>query len=127
MKTNKWIYWITTVLLSIQMMATGIGDIIQAEPIVQSITALGFPIYLLPLFGVLKILGILTILFIKITYLKTGAYAGFLFYGIGAVYSHLAHGDAFTMAMPAFFILLLVLASFLSWLNKTPSTKNDVS
>jgi len=67
MKTNKWIYWITTVLLSIQMMATGIGDIIQAEPIVQSITALGFPIYLLPLFGVLKILGIITILFIKNT------------------------------------------------------------
>ncbi len=123
MKINKWIYWIATILLSIQMAATGVGDIMQAEPIVHSITSIGFPIYVLPFFGVLKILGVLTILFVDKIHLKVGAYAGFFFYGVGAVYSHLAHSDAFALALPAFFILLLVLSSYFSWLKKTSSPK----
>ena len=127
MKTNKWIYWITTILLSLQMVATGAGDIVQAEPIVQSITSIGYPMYVLPLFGVLKILGVLTILLVKNAHLKIGAYAGFLFYGLGAVYSHLAHGDALALAMPAIFIVVLVLSSYFSWLKKSPAIKVAVS
>lgn len=127
MKTNKWIYWIATVLLSIQMTATGVGDIIQAEPIVQSITSIGYPTYVLPLFGVLKILGVVTILFVKNAHLKIGAYAGFVFYGLGAIYSHLANGDPIAAAMPAFFIMVLVLGSYLSWLKKSTSTKMAAS
>lgn len=126
MKKNKWIYWIVTGLLSLQMIFTGIVDLIVPAEMVDNLTRLGVPTYLMPFLGVLKILGIITILFIKNEHLKIGAYAGILFYGLGIVYIHIAFGDPVTNAFPGLIFILFNLASYFYWMKVTANQKSPV-
>ena len=50
-----------------------------APPGVYGITHLGYPIYLLTILGVWKILGVVAVLIPKFPLLKEWAYAGFFF------------------------------------------------
>jgi len=117
MKTNKWIYWIATVLLSLQLVFTGVADIMLPEEMVTSLSRLGIPLYLMPLLGVLKILGAVTILLVKNQHLKIGAYAGILFYGLGIIYIHLAFGDPITSAFPGLLFIVFNLVSYFTWIK----------
>ena len=51
-KTNKIIYWIATVMLSIGMLSGGIAQLLKAQPNVDGIVHLGYPTYLLYILGV---------------------------------------------------------------------------
>lgn len=111
-KRNKIIYWIATVWLTLGMLSTAIVQLIKMEEEVKVITELGYPIYILTILGVWKILGVIVVLVPKLPLLKEWAYAGFFFVMSGAVISHLASGDdAITLFGP---ILLLVL-TIVSW------------
>lgn len=119
-KRNKIIYWIATIWLSLGMLSTGIVQLIKMEEEVEVINALGFPVYLLTILGVWKILGTVAILLPKFPLLKEWAYAGFFFAMSGAVISHLMVGDEIiTLFGP---ILLLVL-TIISWYFRPPSRK----
>ncbi|CAN5415096.1 hypothetical protein BH09BAC1_BH09BAC1_09090 [soil metagenome] len=117
MNKLKIFYWVVTVLLSVFLLGSGIGDLTYAAPIAQGFGHLGMPLYLLPFFGVLKILGVIAILVPQLSRLREGAYAGSLFYAIGAVYVHLANGDPAGEAAGATVMLILVLASYLTSLK----------
>jgi hypothetical protein len=111
-KRNKIIYWIATVWLSLGMLATGIVQLIKLPDEVVMMKDLGYPLYILTILGVWKILGVIAVLVPKYPLLKEWAYAGFFFAMSGAVFSHIANGDkAITLFGP---ILLLVLTA-LSW------------
>ena len=88
---------------------------------------MGFPIGLLPFLGGLKILGALTVLFVAREHLKVGAYAGFLFYGLGAMAAHLTCGDPLPAALPALLMVGLTLASYWLWATgaRSPSVPNN--
>lgn len=92
-KRNRIIYWIATIWLALGMTATGIVQLMQVEEETKSMERLGYPMYLLTLLGVWKILGVIAILIPKFTLVKEWAYAGFFFAMTGAVYSHIAAGD----------------------------------
>jgi len=92
-KRDKIIYWIATVWLSLGMLSTGIVQLLQLEENIQSMELLGYPMYLLSILGVWKILGVISILIPKSPLLKEWAYAGFFFVMSGAIISHLAVGD----------------------------------
>lgn len=118
-KRNKIIYWISTLWLSLGMVATGIQQLFKMEvegalapPGVYGIGQLGYPIYFLTILGVWKILGVVALLVPKFPLLKEWAYAGFFFLLTGAIFSHIAAGHSAGELFPA--ALLLVLEG-LSW------------
>ncbi len=108
-KRDKIIYWIATVWLSLGMLSTGIVQLLQLEENIQSMELLGYPMYLLSILGVWKILGVISILIPKSPLLKEWAYAGFFFVMSGAIISHLAVGDeTVTLFGPTLLLLLTV-------------------
>ncbi len=112
-KRNKIIYWISTVWLALGMLSSGIIQVMQLDFEVEAMTHLGYPVYFMTIIGIWKILGTIAILVPKYPLLKEWAYAGFFFMMTGAVYSHIANGDGFGMAIPA--MLLVVLTVVSSW------------
>ena len=111
-KKNKIIYWITTLWLALGMLSTAIVQLLNVKDEADMMTNLGYPIYLLTLLGIWKILGVIAVLLPKFGLVKEWAYAGFFFAMSGAVYSHLAIGDE---AISLFGPLLLLVLTVLSW------------
>ena len=114
-KSDKIIYWIATVWLALGMLSTGIAQLVKAKEgpgAVDSITNLGYPVYLLTLLGILKILGAAAVLIPKFPLLKEWAYAGFFFLILGAAFSHIAAGDSVNELFPCLLLLVLIV---LSW------------
>lgn len=94
MKKGKLIiYWVVTILMSVGMLGSGYAQIIHAKQMVNLIAPLGYPLYLLNIIGVWKILGVIAILSPGFKLAKEWAYAGFFFVMTGALISHLASGD----------------------------------
>lgn len=111
-KTNKIIYWVTTLFLSIGMTAGGVQQMLQIGGYNEIVSSLGYPLYLLSILGVWKLLGVVVILIPKFPLLKEWAYAGFFFAMSGAFVSHLVVGQAFSEAVPS---LILLSVTVLSW------------
>jgi len=111
-KRNKIIYWIATGWLSLGMLSTGIVQLIRLKEEVDMFIHLGYPVYLLTILGVWKMLGVVAVLVPKFPLLKEWAYAGFFFAMSGAVFSHLAAGDG---AKEFFGPVLLIVLTLVSW------------
>jgi uncharacterized membrane protein len=92
-KRNKIIYWVATALLSLGMLGSGIQQVLRTKQMVDLVTPLGYPVYLLSIIGVWKILAVVAILMPRFKLLKEWAYAGLFFTMTGALISHLAVGD----------------------------------
>ena len=120
MKAKNITYWILTIFLSIGMLAGGIQQLLQIGGYNDIVKALGYPLYLLSILGVWKILGVIVILAPKLTLLKEWAYVGFFFTMSGAVVSHIAVGQAFTEVIPS---LILLVITVLSWYLRPDSRK----
>jgi len=114
-KRNKIIYWVSTIWLALGMVATGAGQLIKmkaGQGGVEMITHLGYPVYLLTLLGVWKILGVVAVLIPKFPLLKEWAYAGIFFVMSGAIFSHIATGDPISAIFPSLLLLILTVASW---------------
>lgn len=111
-KRNKIIYWIATIWLALGMVSTGIVQLTKMKEEADKITQLGYPIYLLTILAIWKILGVITVLIPKFPVLKEWAYAGFFFAMSGAVFSHLASGND---AKELFGPMLLLILTGVSW------------
>ncbi|MER0439928.1 DoxX family protein [Emticicia sp. W12TSBA100-4] len=111
-KRNKIIYWIATVWLSLGMISTGIVQLIKMKEEADMMAHLGYPLYFLTLLGIWKISGVVAVLVPKFPLLKEWAYAGFFFSMSGAIYSHIASGDA---AKDLFGPVLLLVLTIVSW------------
>jgi hypothetical protein len=111
-RRKKLFYWSVTGFLAFGMVAQGITQIAHSEGYVDMLLHLGYPLYLLTIIGVWKILGVIAVLVPKFYLLKEWAYAGFFFVMSGALFSHMAIGDPVIEALPSLFLLLLTL---LSW------------
>ena len=111
-KRNKIIYWITTIWLALGMLSTGIVQLLKTEEEVDMMTRLGYPVYLLTIIGVWKILGVVAVLAPKFPLLKEWAYAGFFIAMSGAVVSHLIIGNE---AKEIFGPTLLLILTLVSW------------
>lgn len=111
-KRNKIIYWIATVWLALGMTSTGIVQLMQIKEEAEMMRHLSYPLYFLTLIGIWKLLGVVAILVPKFPLLKEWAYAGFMFTMTGALFSHLAVGDA---AKEYFGPTLLIVLTAVSW------------
>jgi len=111
-KRNKIIYWIATVWFSVAMVASGIQQIFTIGGFVEIMQGLGFPAYFSVILGVWKIAGVVALLIPKFPLLKEWAYAGFFFVMSGAIFSHLAAGDAAVELFAPSFLLALMMVSW---------------
>lgn len=114
-RRNKIIYWIATVWLALGMLSTGAVQLFKAKEGqggVEMVTHLGYPVYLLTLLGIWKILGAIAVLMPKFPLLKEWAYAGFFFVMSGAIFSHLASGDSISEIFPSVLLLILTIVSW---------------
>lgn len=111
-KASKIIYWISTLWLALGMTSTGIVQLIKMKEEADMITRLGYPIYLLTILGIWKMLGVVAVLIPKFPLLKEWAYAGFFFAMSGAVVSHAVMGDE---AKEFFGPILLIVLTVVSW------------
>jgi|SRR5579859_1027117 len=125
-KRNKIIYWIATLWLALGMLSTGAVQLFKAKEGqggLDSITHLGYPVYLLTILGVWKTLGVVALLVPKFSLLKEWAYAGFFFAMSGAIFSHIASGDSVNKIFPS---LLLLILTVVSWYFR-PSDRKIIS
>jgi len=113
MKKNNIIYWIATSLVILMVGVGSVADILQIDVIKESISSIGFPLYVLPFFGVMKLLGTITILVPALRRFKEAAYSGLMFYFMGAVYCHIAVGDGLEKIGAPLFILAAIVVSYL--------------
>ena len=114
-KRNKIIYWIATIWLALGMLSTAAVQLFkvkEGQGGVDMVTHLGYPVYLVTLLAIWKILGVVAVLIPKFPLLKEWAYAGFFFVMSGAIFSHIASGDPLTSILPS---LLLLILTVISW------------
>jgi uncharacterized membrane protein YphA (DoxX/SURF4 family) len=114
-KRDKVIYWVATIWLALGMVSTGAVQLFKAKEGqggVDMVTHLGYPVYLLTILGIWKILGVVALLVPKFPLLKEWAYAGFFFIMSGAIFSHIAIGDPATELIPSLLLLILTVVSW---------------
>lgn len=114
-KKKKIIYWTATLWLALGMVSTGLVQVFRGgagQGGVDMIIHLGYPVYLVTILGIWKMLGVVAVLIPKFPLLKEWAYAGFFFVMSGAIYSHVASGDSLTDTFPALLLLALTATSW---------------
>lgn len=112
MKKNKIVYWVATGLVILMVGLGSFADFMQIDAIKESISSIGFPLYMLPFFGVVKLLGTLAILVPTLRRFKEPGYIGMMFYFIGAIYCHIAVGDGIDKIGAPLFILIAIIISY---------------
>jgi len=105
-------YWIVTGVFCLAFVAGGTGHLLRADPMREGMQTLGYPLYVMTILGVAKLLGVVALLVPGRPLLKEWAYAGFTFNLIGATASHVFAGDPLSEALPPVFLLCLGAASY---------------
>jgi hypothetical protein len=118
-------YWVATTLIGLETLAGGVTDLVHGRTmlvsgpfVVDVITHLGYPVYVLSIIGVWKLLGGIVLFAPGLPRLKEWAYAGIVFELTGAAASHaLSSGDAGQLIAPLVFMGL----ALASWALRPPS------
>jgi DoxX-like family len=93
-------YWVVTGLLCIELATGGVLDVLRTPYATGIMVRLGYPIYILTLLGLWKLLSIPALLAPGFTRLKEWAYAGIFFDMTGAAVSHAACREATAVIAP---------------------------
>jgi uncharacterized membrane protein YphA (DoxX/SURF4 family) len=121
MKLKMIAYWATTAVVALELLAGGVTDLIHGktsvvsgEPVAEILTHLGYPIYLLTILGLWKLLGGIVLLAPRLPRLKEWAYAGAFFVYMGAVASGVVRGrdDPGTLIWTPLILAVLTMASW---------------
>jgi len=121
-KNTKWIYLISTGLVALISIVSGVINISVNETVRELAAAHGFNILIGPFFGTVKILGAITIITPALRRFHEAAYSGFVFYFIGATYFNIIDGSpSYTTTIA---ILVLVIVSYLSYRKIHPLKKD---
>lgn len=114
-KTLRIVYWTLIALFSLFMTMDAIGGLTLQEDGIKALTTLQYPIYILPVMGAFKLLGITAILQTRSRTLTEWAYAGFTFNFILASISWAAvKGPVLFILLPLIVLAVMLSAYFLS-------------
>ncbi|ARS41112.1 hypothetical protein CA265_16195 [Sphingobacteriaceae bacterium GW460-11-11-14-LB5] len=123
MKKLKTWYWIATIIFALMMIMDGIGGITQQEAGKEVLKHLGYPMYLLIIVGIAKLLGAASILQNKFAAIKEWAYAGFAINFIGAFASRAFVGDGISLLIPPLVALVIMFIPYILWKKLTSNVK----
>lgn len=107
MKLQRIIYWITTGLFCALILFSAAMYLFKTEDIRAAFEGFGHPSYVVIPLAILKILGVLMILWRGIPWLTEWAYAGFFFNVVLATLAHHYTGDTITQTLVALILLIL--------------------
>lgn len=105
-------FWILTLAFCLPELGGGVADLVGVAELQAIMTHLGFPLYVMPLLGIWKILGVVAILAPGFRRLKEWAYAGMMFDLTGAAWAHAAAGDPVGQILPPLVLLSFALGSW---------------
>jgi DoxX-like family len=123
-QTIRRVHYGSLFLFSLIMIAGGVADLIPVPSNVAIFIHLGYPLYVLAMIGVAKLLGALAILYGRPLALKEWAYAGFTFDLVGALISHAVMGNRPQLIFPALLLILLIV-SYVAWKRSVPSAARN--
>jgi uncharacterized membrane protein YwaF len=123
-KTIKIIYWVLTVLFGLAMLGDAYGGISKQQAGQEVMRHLGYPIYIMVITGVFKLLGAVAILQNRFKTIKEWAFAGFAINFIGAFASRAFVGDDIGLLIPPLVMLLVMFILYYFW-KKFNSIKTD--
>lgn len=106
-------YWVFTGLLLAFMGPGAILDLLSTPEALAVFKHLGYPAYLSPFMGAVKLLGVIAILIPGYPRVKEWAYAGFVFDLTGAMFSGLATGDSPLQVSPILIGYILIAGSYI--------------
>ncbi|MFF2888536.1 DoxX family protein [Paenibacillus sp. NPDC057967] len=86
-------YWTAASLLAAAMTLSGIGQLMQLGGNVELVTSIGFPLYVMTILGIWKVLGAVAIVMPGFPRMKEWAHAGIFFLMTGAALSHMFAND----------------------------------
>jgi uncharacterized membrane protein YphA (DoxX/SURF4 family) len=112
-KVQKIIFWITTIVISIAFLVTGIGNLVPFKHIAQDMAHLGYPPYFLKILGTWKIIAAVIILIPNIPRVKEWAYAGMILDLTGAAFSRFAMADQLSLVLTPLCIAVLVTVNYI--------------
>ena len=119
MKTKLISYWVTTIFTSLELLAGGVTDLmhgrtalVAGEPVAEVLAHLGYPVYLLTILGVWRLLGAIALLLPRFPRLKEWAYAGTFIELTGAAASWAARGGGMGDLIGPLAFAVLTLASW---------------
>lgn len=114
-------YWTVTSILVFAIMLSGIGQLMQYGGNVELVTNLGYPLYILTILGIWKVLGAIALLVPGFPRLKEWVHAGIFFLMTGAALSHAFANDygdyGFNMILPLSYAAL----NIASWVLRPQS------
>lgn len=113
MKKIKIAYWAVTIIFVLAILQSGIVQLIPSEGSKELMIRLGYPLYLLPILGVTKLLGAVALIQRTFKTIKEWAYAGFAFDFVGASASGASIGDVLIVTVPLIFLAIMFLSYFL--------------
>ena len=104
-------YWLTTALITFELLVGGTADLLRGrtlllagDPVTEVVAGLGYPVYVLTILGIWKLIGTVALLVPGFHRIKEWAYAGAFFLLTGAAASNVASGHGLADAMvPALF------------------------
>ena len=105
-------FWLLTGLIVVTQGASGVADLMKAQGLLDGVTQLGYPPYILTILGPFKILGVIVLAIPGLPRLKEWAYAGFFFDFLGAFLSHTYNGDPLSLRLPGLIALAVLLGSY---------------
>ena len=121
-KLNTW-YWIATIIFALMMVMDGFGGVTQQEAGKEVFKHLGYPMYMLIIVGIAKLLGAASILQNKYVAIKEWAYAGFAINFIGAFASRAFVGDNISLLIPPIIGLIIMFIPYILWKKSKPNVK----
>jgi uncharacterized membrane protein YphA (DoxX/SURF4 family) len=112
-------YWVLTVLAAAMMGLSSYSNILSSpEAVDLVVTKMGYPAYFLPLIGVCKLLGSITILIPGFARIKDWAYAGLMFDITAAMYSFVSIGEPINTWSLLFLPVFLLGGSYFFYIRK---------
>lgn len=109
------LYWSITLFFAFFMLVDGVAGVLRLAAGQEVMRHLGFPLYVLSIFGVAKILGALALGQPRFRALKEWAYAGFASNFLGAAASRAFVGDSITLIIIPLAALCFMLLSYYLW------------
>lgn len=86
-------YWSVTLLLAAAVMLSGIGQLMRNAGNLELVTNLGYPLYVMTILGIWKVLGAIALVMPGFPRLKEWVHAGIFFLMTGAALSHAFAND----------------------------------
>lgn len=108
---RKIAYWLSTVLVVLPLLFSGVMYLMGGDEVVQGFAKAGYPPYLRIVLGIAKPLAAIVLLLPGLALLKEWAYVGAAFAWIMATIAHYSMGDGPKVwSLPAGLLVLLIVS-----------------